>query len=117
MRWRGRVFGAVLSGVFGALAIHARSEAQEITQFDLPAQPLGDSLRVIGIQTSTNVLFDPTIVQGQTAPAFKRRATLQEALYGVLAGSGLKYYFIDERTITLIRTNIAQSKAKRTNQR
>jgi iron complex outermembrane receptor protein len=77
------------------------AQAQALTQFDLPAQPLADSLRAVAKQTNTNVLFERKLVQGLTAPAYKAQATLNDALLRLLSGTGITHRFVNERTVTL----------------
>jgi iron complex outermembrane recepter protein len=82
----GRFFAFVLSWVlFAPLAVHA----QATYPFDLPSQPLAESLRAVGQQTSTNVMFEPRLVKGLAAPALRMQATTVEALRLLLAGTNL----------------------------
>lgn len=78
------------------------SQAQAVTQFDLPAQSLAVSLRAVGSQTSTNVLFDPPLVEGMNSPGVKGEFTAEEAFKQLLVGTGLKYLFLDDRTVMVI---------------
>ena len=64
--------------------------AQTLVHFDLPAQPLSQSLRAIGSATNTNVGFSATQVAGLLAPALKADLTVDSALQRVLAGTGLR---------------------------
>jgi outer membrane receptor protein involved in Fe transport len=75
--------------------------AQPMTRFDLPSQPLADSLRSVGSQTNTNILFDPPLVAGRTAPALKAELTVDQALTRLLAGTGIKHEFLNETTVML----------------
>jgi outer membrane receptor protein involved in Fe transport len=77
------------------------AQAQVTTHFDLPAQPLADSLRYVGSQTHLNVLFDPLLVAGRRAPALKGELTLDEVLTTLLADTGIKYEFLDETTLII----------------
>jgi iron complex outermembrane receptor protein len=77
--------------------------AQALTKFDLPTQPLADSLRSVGSVTNTNILFDPPLVAGHTAPALKAEATVEQALTRLLVGTGIKHEFLNETTVVLTR--------------
>ena len=56
--------------ILAVLALGASEvQAQATSHFDLPSQPLADSLRAVAAQTHTNVLFDPDTVGNQVAPA------------------------------------------------
>jgi iron complex outermembrane receptor protein len=70
-------------------------------QIDLPEQPLSQSLGAVGRQSNINVLFDAAVVHGRIAPAIKLNATLHEVFAVLLAGSGLGYRFVDEKTVAV----------------
>lgn len=63
--------------------------AQVVHDFNLPRQPLADSLREIGRQTTFNILFQPETVERMTAPVVQGRLSPQQAVERALAGSGL----------------------------
>ena len=63
--------------------------AQATYQFNLPEQPLAETLKAIGQQTATNILFDPGTVVNRRAPALRATLTASEAIERVLAGSDL----------------------------
>ncbi|WP_129778439.1 TonB-dependent receptor [Peristeroidobacter soli] len=75
--------------------------AQSAMQFDLPRQPLADSLRALGAQARLNVLFDPPVVADVMAPALHVAATSREALEKLLAGTGLQFEFVSEKTVAI----------------
>jgi iron complex outermembrane recepter protein len=77
-------------------------QAQARSVFDLPSQPLATSLRAVASQTGTNVLFDPPLVEGLIAPALKAQLTFNEAFARLLAGTGLKYRLLDDKTVMVI---------------
>jgi iron complex outermembrane recepter protein len=83
------------------------ARAQATTNFDLPAQSLADSLRAVGSQTNTNILFDPPLVAGRRAPALKDNLTTEQALAVLLAGTGIKHEFLNESTIVLAMASTA----------
>ena len=85
------------------------AQAQAVS-LDLPAQPLALSLRAVGSQTSTNVLFDPPLVEGVNAPGVAGQFTAEEAFRKLLAGTGLKYRFLDEKTVMVISASEAPVK-------
>ena len=58
---------AILAAAF--LSASAVAHAQATTKFDLPAQPLADSLRAVASQTHSNILFDRSLVAGLSAKA------------------------------------------------
>ena len=80
------------------------TQAEDVAQFNLPAQSLAASLRAVGSQTSTNVLFDPPLVEGMNARVVvvTEGITAEEAFKKLLAGTGLQYRFLDEKTVMVI---------------
>lgn len=99
---RGRFRCVVASvAILMILSWASAADAERAIQFDLPAQPLADSLRAVGSQTNTNVLFDPPLVARHQAPALKAQLTVDQALSRLLAGTGIRHEFVNERTVVL----------------
>src|SRR5262249_43695447 len=78
------------------------ARAQALANFDIPAQPLIDSLKAIASQSNCNVFFEPKLVAGIQAPALRARVSTDEALNQVLQGSGLTYRHVDDKTIAIV---------------
>ncbi len=76
-------------------------EAQAIAQWDLPTQPLAESLRAVAAQTDSNIIFDKGLVAGQSARPLKMKASTDEALARLLEGTGLTYRHLDDKTVTI----------------
>ncbi len=72
------------------------------TTFNLPAQPLAESLRAVAGQTNSNILFDGKRVQGLTAKALKADLSIDQALEELLTGTGLTYRSADEKTVMIV---------------
>jgi iron complex outermembrane receptor protein len=79
----------------------AAAEAQLLVHFDLPAQPLAQSLRAIGSATNIDVGFSATQVEGLVAPSLNADLTVDGALTRVLAGTGLRPKHLDDHTIVI----------------
>jgi iron complex outermembrane receptor protein len=92
----------LLCTVLIALLSAPATWAQATSKFDLPSQSLAVSLRAVGSQASVNVLFDPPLVEGLQAPALKAQLTADQAFARLLAGSKLKYRFLDSKTVVVI---------------
>jgi iron complex outermembrane receptor protein len=113
----GRIRCTVKSTIASAIALMVlvwaapMVQAQAKAAFDLPAQPLADSLRAVGSQTNINLLFDPPLVAGRKAPALKAEVTADEALTRLLVGTGIKHEFLNETTIVLAKADAAGSKS------
>jgi outer membrane receptor protein involved in Fe transport len=96
----------VKTSVFLVLACSAgMAQAQKKTHVDIPAQPLADSLRAIGSQSNTNILFDRSLVADRQAAALKAYLTPDEALSRLLAGTGIKHEFLNETTVVIARAD------------
>jgi hypothetical protein len=80
---------ALLAGVGLALA-PSRAQAGPLVEFDLPQQPLAQSLDIVGKRSRSNIFFSPDSVRGRIAPALKGRYGIDEALRNLLRGSGLR---------------------------
>jgi iron complex outermembrane receptor protein len=91
---------AALRGSVLAILATAVS-AQAMTDWDLPEQPLAKSLREIAAQTDSNIIFDKKLVNDQSAPSLRMKATTEQALQQVLEGTGLTYRHLDDKTVTI----------------
>jgi outer membrane receptor protein involved in Fe transport len=83
--------------------------AQALVHFDLPAQPLAQSLKAIGAATNTDVGFRSSQVAGIKAPALKADLTVDDALLRVLAGTGLRPQHLDDHTIVVASAALSTS--------
>ncbi|WEK45195.1 MAG: TonB-dependent receptor [Candidatus Andeanibacterium colombiense] len=96
---------AVAGAALGATAAQAQSGAQAQTYpFDLPAQPLSQSVLQIGSIGKVQVLYSDDGSPRLNAPALKGRMTVDQALTRILAGSGYAYEYTRPGVITLRRT-------------
>ncbi|MBM0107285.1 TonB-dependent receptor [Steroidobacter sp. S1-65] len=91
--------GTLAASVLAILATAA--DAQAVTQWDLPGQPLAKSLRDIAAQSESNIIFDKKLVSGQQARPLKIKASAEEALSQVLEGTGLTFRQLDDKTVTI----------------
>jgi iron complex outermembrane receptor protein len=69
----------------------------------IEAQPIRDALRALSEQTGLQILFRSEGVNaaGLTAPRVSGELSAREALDRLLAESGLKYEFVNERTVRI----------------
>jgi iron complex outermembrane recepter protein len=85
-----------------ALALSFQLHAQSTpSEFNLPAQPLAESLKALATVTDVNVLFDTAEISTRIAPPLRGSVTVNEALTTLLAGSGLQPRYLDEKTVVL----------------
>ncbi|HEV8331706.1 MAG TPA: TonB-dependent receptor [Steroidobacteraceae bacterium] len=73
----------------GADAISDRLSTQ--TNFDIPAQSLGASLKQLANQAGVQILFEESTVSGLSAPALQARQSVEQALRALLRNTGLVY--------------------------
>lgn len=66
--------------------VHAQ---EAVVAFHLPAQPLGDALTALAIQSGRQVAYEEAQVKGKRSTSVSGQLTVRQALDGVLAGSGL----------------------------
>lgn len=92
-----RLTGCTL--VLMALGIAPLAAAQSTFSFDMPAQPLAESLRTVGSETKVNILVKSDLLAGHLAPALKAQLTADQAFSALLHGTGLRHNFIDEQTV------------------
>ncbi|HEY0683715.1 MAG TPA: TonB-dependent receptor [Steroidobacter sp.] len=91
--------GTLAASILAILGTAA--DAQAVTEWDLPGQPLAKSLRDIAAQSESNIIFDKKLVSGQQARPLKIKASAEEALSQVLEGTGLTYRQLDDKTVTI----------------
>src|SRR5882757_530254 len=84
------------------------------TQFDLPDQPLAESLRAVASQTDSNILFDRSVVGSVSVKPLNGQLSRDEALERLLAGTGLTFRKSDDNTVLImpIRTAMATGSSK-----
>lgn len=95
-----------------ALGAHAAAQAQGVAapaaaaaaapvDVRIAAQPLAQALDALARQTRLELMVQPALVQGKSAPAVQGRLTARQALERLLAGSGL--YAEIEGTSVVVR--------------
>lgn len=88
--WTSSAIRAVAIGA-SVVAAAAPVQAQEAVErpYDLPAQPLGDALRAVGVMSGTNIIADSSLLIGKIAPPLSGRFSAVDAVRILLRGSGL----------------------------
>jgi iron complex outermembrane recepter protein len=100
MSWRKRCTFASAT-LMAVVALSTPALAQAKSRFDLPAQPLADSLRTVASQNNLNLLFDPPLVASRAARPLKGEFTTTQAFKLLLADTGIYHEFLNERTVVL----------------
>jgi iron complex outermembrane receptor protein len=70
-------------------------------QFNIPAQSLSSALTRFSAETRLQVLYEGDVADILQAPALHGAYTPEQALEKLLGGTGLKYRFSNDKTITL----------------
>ncbi|WP_246193098.1 TonB-dependent receptor [Pseudoxanthomonas yeongjuensis] len=83
--------------------------AQVTHVFNLPTQPLADSLRAVGSKAGVNVAFDPAVVKGRKAKALKGSFTVKQALQQLIEGTGLTVRATDGGTFLIETVHLQAS--------
>jgi iron complex outermembrane recepter protein len=78
-----------------ATATAASAQPQDHFVFDLPAEPLSQALRDVGVRTGRNVIASADLLGGQRAAPLSGTFTAEEAVAQLLAGTGLRYRLVE----------------------
>ncbi len=76
---------------------HAQAERK--FEVDIPGQPLGSALQLLAQQLDVQVVFFSGAAEGLEAPALAGQFTRTEAFEAVLAGTGLRFVFLNENSV------------------
>ena len=95
-----------------ALPSHAQSPARE---FQIAAQDAAGALADFGAQSQMQLLFDYEAVQGIRTPALTGHLTVNSALQQLLAGTGLTFTMVNDRTISIRRAPEAAASSSTAN--
>jgi len=93
----------LLLGLFAFFSVLAQA-AEDKRHIDIPAEPLDKALREFADQTGLQLAFETAITAGHSSPAIKGDFTNQEILLRLLDGSGLRFVFLDDRTVAISPT-------------
>jgi outer membrane receptor protein involved in Fe transport len=100
-------YGLILGILISGTALNTAWAADLPVQFNLPAQPLADSIRAVAREAQLNVVVNDALIAGKLAPAFRERATAEEALGFLLRDTGLVWERYSEKGIRVGRATEA----------
>src|SRR5512134_3018513 len=80
----------------------SRAEASDELSHDIAAQPLAQALSEFAAQTGLQVVYVSGIVATRSSKRAPRGLPAAEALQRLLAGSGLSFEFLNERTVRIL---------------
>lgn len=101
---------ALLGCVLVCGAGHPPARAAQPVSLDIAAQPIGDALNELARQTGLQVVLYSELETGVQAPAVRGGMTADEALERLLAGTGLKHRFLDDKTVMVISASDPKGK-------
>ncbi len=104
------LMGILLLGTWPVTVV-ARG-APERYDFNIAAQPLSDTLKLIAETTDTQLMFSTRAVADIEAPTISGSYTLQEVLQLVLARSGLEHAYDRTDIIAIKKISIERTKEK-----
>lgn len=85
----------LLSGLASAAVIAciapAPAYAQQVYDFDIPAQDLGSALRAFARTSGVQVIFDGSAMRGKRSSRYRQRAAPEAALRTLLRGTGMSF--------------------------
>lgn len=100
----------ILAGLFlSAAPITAQAQARY--EFNLPSEPLADSLRAVGSRAGVDIAFDEAVVRGKTAPALQGNYSPSEALERLIRGTGLTIHATKGGSFVVERRSSTASRA------
>ena len=79
----------------------AFAQTAQASEFKVEAQPLDDAINAIADQAGVQIVFHSEDARGVRAPALEGTYTPEQALDHVLAGTGLEYRRVNERTLAV----------------
>ena len=90
---QGAVLAAAISGTLLPAATAAAGEVSQAQRhsYQLPDQPLSDSLRAVALTSGRNIVAPAELLQGRQAPTLQGEYAPEEAVTILLQGSGLGF--------------------------
>lgn len=89
-----RLFSAITTVAVMTGTATAAQPAEQMA-IDLPAQPLGNSLKALALQSRSTILADADVIGDSPAPAVQGRFTVEDTLRRLLQGVGLTFDRVD----------------------
>ena len=83
-----------------------RAQQGAVTDFDIPAGPLGAALAAFGVQSRTQVSYDASIVFGKTSSGVRGSLSPEETIARILQGSGLRYSFAADSRVLISESGV-----------
>jgi outer membrane receptor protein involved in Fe transport len=85
------LLSGLASTAIAACIISTPAEAQQVYNFDIPAQELGSALRAFARTSGVQVIFDGRAMRGKRSANYRGRADADAALRTLLQGTGMNF--------------------------
>lgn len=92
-----------LAGLLGAGSAVAQAPNAPSYEFNLPSQRLSASLRELALQAGMQIYYEQALVEPYRAAGLSGRFSFDSALRQLLAGTGLDYELINDKTVVVKR--------------
>ncbi|MBV6418219.1 MAG: Vitamin B12 transporter BtuB [Steroidobacteraceae bacterium] len=79
---------------------------------EIPAQSLGSALRQLANQADLQLVYETDLAAGVNSPEVRGELSVRSALDRLLQGTGLRYQFLDERTVAVSQAPPETSSAR-----
>ena len=99
-----------LSALLTAAAVGQQPPRAVIVQevaLNIEPQPIGAALNELGRQTGLVIIVYSSVGRGVSAPRITGKLTPQHALDQILANTGLRYEYLDARTVAVLSSQTA----------
>ena len=91
----------LLASIVAAVGVLLCASAVQAGEFDIPAQPLPDALKVFSQQSGLQFMFLTETIQNRQSTPVAGELPAVDALRRMLKGTGLEFEFTSEDTVTI----------------
>jgi iron complex outermembrane receptor protein len=98
----GAVVGLLTAPVFDAQAEAQTPPTEARKAIHIPAQSLGKALHTLGLERGLQLVYRSELTLNVQSPAVSGDYTVGEAMTQLLMGTGLAYFYLDDKTLTIV---------------
>ncbi len=95
------VLACLLDAAGGMSWVEAHAETARQAPITIESQPLNSALRAFSLQTGLQLIYLADLARGRSTRGCAATVVPQEALTQLLAGTGLAFEFLNERTVRI----------------
>src|SRR5688572_19748687 len=97
------LIASVVMGLLGSLGSPAQAQLGKEIAIDIPSQPLGEALAELAKQTGLQVVLYSAVGKQTTTARLAGKFTAQAALERLLVETGLRYEYLDQDTVAVLK--------------